>query len=49
MISFQVDGFPTLLLYKDGEKIDEYTGGRSFEDLDDFVVTHGKRLDHDEL
>uniref|UniRef100_A0A0A9XS29 Thioredoxin domain-containing protein 5 n=1 Tax=Lygus hesperus TaxID=30085 RepID=A0A0A9XS29_LYGHE len=45
----EVDGFPTLLLYKDGEKIDEHTGSRSFEDLYDFVVSHGKRLDHDEL
>ncbi|BES92610.1 unnamed protein product [Nesidiocoris tenuis] len=45
----EVDGFPTLLLYKDGEKIDEHTGARGFEDLYDFVIAHGKRLEHDEL
>ncbi|KAK9505131.1 hypothetical protein O3M35_009257 [Rhynocoris fuscipes] len=42
----EVDGFPTLLLYKDGEKIGEYTGTRALEDLYEFV---GKHFAHDEL
>jgi hypothetical protein len=43
---FQVDGFPTLFLYKDGEKVAEYTGSRSLEDLYEFVIKH---IPHDEL
>lgn len=42
----EVDGFPTLLLYKDGEKIEEYNGSRALEDLYEFV---GKHFIHDEL
>ncbi|KAH0566889.1 thioredoxin domain-containing protein 5 homolog [Cotesia glomerata] len=43
----EVDGFPTLLLYKNGQKIDEYNGSRTLDDLHDFVV---ERLQsHDEL
>nr|CAD7201362.1 unnamed protein product [Timema douglasi] len=36
----QVDGFPTLFLYKDGEKVAEYNGSRSLDDLYDFVTKH---------
>lgn len=42
----EVEGFPTLFLYKDGKKISEYSGSRSLEDLYDFVSKH---LVHDEL
>lgn len=42
----EVEGFPTIFLYKDGKKISEYTGSRSLEDLSDFVTKH---LGHDEL
>lgn len=36
----QVNGFPTLFIYKDGEKLSEYNGSRSLEDLVDFIKTH---------
>lgn len=42
----EVDGFPTLILYKDGKKISEYNGSRGLEDLYDFVTKHST---HDEL
>lgn len=42
----EVDGFPTLFLYKNGEKISEYKGSRTLDDLHDFVTQH---LGHDEL
>ncbi|XP_060526994.1 thioredoxin domain-containing protein 5 homolog [Cylas formicarius] len=42
----EIEGFPSLFLYKDGEKISEYSGSRSLEDLFDFVNQH---LVHDEL
>lgn len=32
-----VNGFPTLYIYKDGEKISEYSGNRSLDDLFEFV------------
>jgi len=42
----EVEGFPTLLLYKDGARMQEYKGSRSLEDLYEFVSKH---LPHDEL
>ncbi|KAL3278576.1 hypothetical protein HHI36_016121 [Cryptolaemus montrouzieri] len=42
----KVGGFPTIYLYKNGEKISEYSGSRSLEDLSRFVESH---LGHDEL
>ncbi|XP_023017585.2 thioredoxin domain-containing protein pretaporter [Leptinotarsa decemlineata] len=42
----EVEGFPTLFLYKDGERISEYSGSRSLEDLYEFVLKHVR---HDEL
>lgn len=42
----QVNGFPTLFLYKGGEQISEYTGDRSLDDMVTFVTSH---LGHDEL
>lgn len=35
-----VNGFPTLFIYKNGEKISEYNGSRSLDDLFEFVNTH---------
>lgn len=43
----EVDGFPTLYLYKNGRKISEYNGSRNLEDLYDFVTNHLQA--HDEL
>ncbi|CAH1995841.1 unnamed protein product [Acanthoscelides obtectus] len=42
-----IEGFPTLILYKDGAKLWEYTGSRSLDELSDFVKHHLER--HDEL
>lgn len=42
----EVEGFPTLFIYKNGQKISEYSGSRSLDDLYDFVIKH---LGHDEL
>lgn len=35
-----VQGFPTIFIYKNGEKITEYNGSRSLEDMFDFVKSH---------
>jgi len=35
-----VNGFPTLNIYKDGEKVDEYNGKRAIDDLEAFVNKH---------
>ncbi|XP_017778196.1 PREDICTED: thioredoxin domain-containing protein 5 [Nicrophorus vespilloides] len=43
----EVEGFPTVFLYKDGKKISEYNGNRSLEDLFDFIKKH--MVEHDEL
>ncbi|KAL6255752.1 hypothetical protein P5V15_012995 [Pogonomyrmex californicus] len=43
----EVDGFPTLYLYRNGRKVSEYNGSRNLEDLYDFVMNHLKT--HDEL
>ena len=37
---FQVKGFPTLNIYKDGKKITEYNGKRGLEELEKFVKEH---------
>ncbi|KAF7267893.1 thioredoxin domain-containing protein pretaporter [Rhynchophorus ferrugineus] len=42
----EIDSFPSLFLYKDGEKISQYSGNRELQDLYDFVNTH---IVHDEL
>ncbi|XP_046734653.1 thioredoxin domain-containing protein 5 homolog [Diprion similis] len=36
----EVDGFPTLFLYKDGRKLSEYNGSRTLDDLYEFVMNH---------
>ncbi|XP_011704995.1 PREDICTED: thioredoxin domain-containing protein 5 isoform X2 [Wasmannia auropunctata] len=43
----EVDGFPTLYLYRNGRKVSEYNGSRNLDDLYDFVMNHLKT--HDEL
>ncbi|XP_022904221.1 thioredoxin domain-containing protein 5 homolog [Onthophagus taurus] len=42
-----VDGFPSIFLYKNGRKVSEYNGNRSLEDLTEFVIKHAGG--HDEL
>ncbi|KAF7992883.1 hypothetical protein HCN44_005227 [Aphidius gifuensis] len=43
----EVEGFPTLFLYKNGKKISEYNGSRTLDDLYEFIIKH--QQDHDEL
>lgn len=45
-VILQIEGFPSLFLYKDGQKVSEYSGSRDLDDLSDFVNKH---LGHDEL
>ena len=42
----QVNGFPTMFLYRSGQKVEEYDGNRSLEDMYSFVM---RNLKHDEL
>lgn len=42
-----VDGFPTIFLYKNGGKVEEYNGSRSLDDLFEFVSKHAQI--HDEF
>lgn len=42
-----VNGFPTLFIYRNGEKISEYNGSRSLDDLYEFVKTHDVAEDKD--
>jgi len=39
-LCLQVSGFPTLHIYKNGEKIEEYNGKRAIGDLEAFVNKH---------
>lgn len=43
----EVDGFPTIYIYKNGKKVIEYNGNRSLNDLFEFVSKHDES--HDEL
>jgi len=43
----EVEGYPTLFLYKNGVKVSEYNGSRVLEDLIEFVKRHSSS--HDEL
>lgn len=42
-----VDGFPTIFIYKNGDKVEEYNGSRSLDDLYSFVTKHSQT--HDEF
>lgn len=46
LLWLKVEGFPTIFLYRNGEKLSEYTGNRNLEDLYEFVKKH---VQHDEL
>lgn len=35
-----VQGYPTIFLYKNGKKISEYNGSRGLEDMHEFVKSH---------
>ena len=37
---FQVNGFPTLIIFSNGEKVAEYNGKRDIDDLKSFVTKH---------
>ena len=37
-IVLQVNGFPTMFLYSNGEKVEEYDGNRSLDDMFSFVA-----------
>ncbi len=37
---YQVNGFPTLFIFSNGEKVGEYNGKRELEDLKAFVNKH---------
>ncbi|XP_076619033.1 thioredoxin domain-containing protein pretaporter [Colletes latitarsis] len=43
----EVDGFPSLYLYRDGHKVSEYNDARNLDDLYEFVASHLQP--HDEL
>lgn len=38
-----VNGFPTIFIYRDGHKLQEYNGNRSLEDLYEFVQRYASR------
>lgn len=42
----EVNGFPTIFIYKDGTKLSEYNGNRQLDDLYEFAVRY---TTHDEL
>lgn len=46
-IDQEVDGFPSLYLYRDGLKISEYNGARNLDDLYEYVMNYVQP--HDEL
>lgn len=39
----EVTGFPTIYIYRDGQKLQEYNGNRSLEDLYEFVQRYASR------
>lgn len=45
----EVNGFPTIFLYKDGEKLNEYSGSRQLDDLFDYVRRAADADKKDEL
>ena len=46
----EVDGFPTLYLYRDGLKVSEYNGARNLDEIYEFIMNYIQHDDqHDEL
>lgn len=45
----QVQGYPSLIIFKDGKRVEEYSGSRDIDDLKDFVDRHAKDSSKDEL
>jgi thioredoxin domain-containing protein 5 len=46
----EVNGFPTIFLYKNGNKVSEYHGNRGLEDMYDFVKSQASgEVPRDEL
>ncbi|OQR77207.1 thioredoxin domain-containing protein 5-like, partial [Tropilaelaps mercedesae] len=45
----EVQGYPSLVLFKDGKRIEEYNGSRDIDDLKEFVDRHSKNSNKDEL
>lgn len=39
----EVDGFPTIYIYLNGNKVEEYNGNRSIEDLIEYINRHAER------
>lgn len=40
-----VDGFPTVFIYRDGAKLEEYDGSRTLDDLYEYVTKHSSARD----
>lgn len=45
----KVDGYPTLVLYKDGKLVTEYEGERTLDEMYNFVSGHAPSAKKDEL
>lgn len=46
----EVNGYPTIFIYRNGKKISEYNGNRSLDDMFDFVKSHmSDEIPRDEL
>nr|XP_002131987.1 thioredoxin domain-containing protein 5 [Ciona intestinalis] len=42
--AFEVGGYPTLILFKDGDKVAKYKGNRSMDDLKSFIIKNSKEV-----
>ena len=42
--SQQLEGYPTIYLYQDGDKIEEYLKERNYEDLSEYVISTAGRF-----
>lgn len=46
IVYLQVEGFPTLLVYRDGVKVSEYNGARNVDEMYQYLASFFR---HDEL